>query len=352
MNKLYFFIKWILEHIFNLNMFFIKKSKERRIILLLTPQYLNFGDHAIGLAEKRFFKKYIKDREVIEVNLSFYQFFPQFTRKIITEKDTIVITGGGYMGSIWPDLQQTVNDILRNYPNNKIILAPQTIFFSDTASNAFLEFKSLIQNHKNIFIYAREENTFHMLTEKLVPSHQCALGPDMVLFLKPHIKRSLKKRSNIGLCMRTDCEKCLPDEQIQYIKNILSTQGEAVCEMKMAYEHVEIPVFLRSCFVQAKLKHFAGKKLIVTDRLHGMLFAAITATPCIAFDNISKKVSGVYQWISSLSYIKIVQNMEQFKQALNDFDSCSNEPDYFSQLAKLQNQLFKHYVTKFTEHME
>ena len=44
--------------------------------------------------------------------------------------------------------------------------------------------------------------------------------------------------------------------------------------------------------------------------------------------------------------------MEQFKQALNDFDSCSNEPDYFSQLAKLQNQLFKNYVTKFTDHME
>ena len=41
-----------------------------------------------------------------------------------------------------------------------------------------------------------------------------------------------------------------------------------------------------------------------------MIFAALTATPCVAFDNSSNKVTGVYEWIKSLDYIKIVDNVD------------------------------------------
>ena len=43
---------------------------------------------------------------------------------------------------------------------------------------------------------------------------------------------------------------------------------------------------------------------LITDRIHGMLFAAVTGTPCIALDNVSKKVSGAYEWIQYLDYIQ------------------------------------------------
>ena len=55
-----------------------------------------------------------------------------------------------------------------------------------------------------------------------------------------------------------------------------------------------------------KLDEFRKSKLVVTDRLHGMLFAAITGTPCIALGNSSGKVKGVYDWLTHLDYIQYV----------------------------------------------
>ena len=63
--------------------------------------------------------------------------------------------------------------------------------------------------------------------------------------------------------------------------------------------------------LRKKWDYFANHKLILTDRLHGMIFAAITGTPCIAFDNCSRKVSGVYEWIKNIGYIWIVHSPEE-----------------------------------------
>ena len=52
------------------------------------------------------------------------------------------------------------------------------------------------------------------------------------------------------------------------------------------------------------LRKIASSKLVITDRLHAMIFCYITETPCIVFDNISRKVSGVYEWIKDCDYIR------------------------------------------------
>ena len=42
-----------------------------------------------------------------------------------------------------------------------------------------------------------------------------------------------------------------------------------------------------------------------------MIFATLTGTPCIAFDSISGKVKGVYEWIKDLEYVKFANNIEE-----------------------------------------
>ncbi len=61
----------------------------------------------------------------------------------------------------------------------------------------------------------------------------------------------------------------------------------------------------KKCF--KKWNEFSSVQLVVTDRLHGMVFSAITGTPCIALDNISHKVYGAYQWLSYLPYLRFLQ---------------------------------------------
>ena len=347
MQKIFLFIKKIIEIMFNLNLFFYHNTHKPKIVLLLTPQYLNFGDHGIAVEERKLLKRLCPDKKILEINYTFYQFWPNIVKNIINDEDTIVITGGGYMGDLCLQLQLSVNEIFKTYSKYKIILAPQTIYFKEEQSEALKQFKRLLTHHGNVYVFAREENTIHLLTEIFGLNYgtQCALMPDLVLFLNASHLYSKKRKNNIGLCIRNDHERTITDETLAEIKKQLAAGPQKICKIKMAYNHVEIPIWISNLFVRKKLKQYANKDLIITDRLHGMIFAAITGTPCIVFDNVSKKISGVYRWIQTLDYIKLVNNLSEFDIALQnvtniDHNTCQK------QIVKLQKQLEQDYYEK------
>ena len=66
------------------------------------------------------------------------------------------------------------------------------------------------------------------------------------------------------------------------------------------------------------MDEFCSSKLVITDRLHAMIFAAITETPCVVILSKSHKVKGVYQWIKHLNYIKLVENLDTLKQSVEE----------------------------------
>lgn len=68
-------------------------------------------------------------------------------------------------------------------------------------------------------------------------------------------------------------------------------------------------------------------QLVITDRLHAMIFAAITETPCIAMDNKSKKVKGVYEWIRDLPYVQYADDISTACELIQDMlhlKECKN----------------------------
>lgn len=318
MKKIYTIVKHTAEIVFNLPVLFYRKKTRSKIVLILTPQYLNYGDHAIAVSERKLLQEKYPAREILEINFSFYQLWKDRVKKLIGKNDVIVITGGGYMGSLWQQLQNAVEEILLTYPENKIVLAPQTIYFRAEKKEQVEHFKKILTEHRAVYGLAREERTYRFMIEELGlrPGENCELVPDMVLLLKENVGRKLH-RKNIGLCFRRDREGILTESDLKEIMCGLVEKNGKVCEMKMAYDHIEIPTWSRNWFVKKKLRQFAGKKIVVTDRLHGMVFAAITATPCIVFDNVSKKISGVYEtWMKDLTYIRIVTDRKELEMAL------------------------------------
>lgn len=308
-------VKYVVEVFFNLPLLFYKRSSKRKIILMLTPQYLNWGDQAIALSEKQLIKERYPDVEVLEINMSFYQFWNRRVRKIIAPNDYIIITGGGFMGDLWYDGQVVVEHILQTYRENEIMFAPQTIFFQDKAKER--HFCELTQRHGKIYALAREENTGKILKDSLnfKAETSCHVVPDMAILLMSQTKD--RPREKAALCFRIDHEKIITESEIRFIRSYLREKKISCVGMKMHYMHVEIPTWLRTVFVKWKLKQYTSKKVVITDRLHSMIFAAITATPCIAFDNISGKVRGVYEkWIKDLPYIAVIDDVQKFGQTL------------------------------------
>ena len=74
-----------------------------------------------------------------------------------------------------------------------------------------------------------------------------------------------------------------------------------------------------------KLNQFKSSKIVITARLHGMIFSALTEIPCIVFFNNNHKVIGVYQWIKELPYIQLVENLDDFSHILTHMINFVNE---------------------------
>ena len=95
------------------------------------------------------------------------------------------------------------------------------------------------------------------------------------------------------------------------------------------------------------LEKFYNSKIVITDRLHGMIFALITKTPCIAFDNSNKKISSTYNtWLKDVPYIKIYDDFEELPilNCMRDFSNLTQddfEIDLSSNFEPLFNELEK-----------
>ena len=72
------------------------------------------------------------------------------------------------------------------------------------------------------------------------------------------------------------------------------------------------------------MRKVVSSELAVTDRLHGMLFCALTNTPCIVVKSKSPKIQGVYQWVKNNKYIELVENLEDLPEAIDRVTSQHN----------------------------
>ncbi len=329
---------------FNFPFFFYKNRGEPKIVLLLTPQYLNYGDQAIAITEKRLIKKYAPHRKFLEINYSLYTFFRKRVNFLIGKKDVIVITGGGFIGSLWEESEKLVEDILESFRENRIIVAPQTIYFDEGNEKGIEKLAKLIKSHGKVYIWAREQNTYALLINQMgmLPKKNCGLMPDMVLFMR---RKRKGNRKGAGICLRKDHEAILDDNCKLQIENFLKKRQMSVHNISMMRLHVEIPIGVRRLFVEGKLLQFASREIVITDRLHGMIFAALTATPCIVFDNKSKKISGVYEsWLKDLSYIRFVNNPREMELTCKEL--LEADMDWFEQLEQWQKKLQESYLRK------
>ena len=69
---------------------------------------------------------------------------------------------------------------------------------------------------------------------------------------------------------------------------------------------------------------------MVTDRLHGMIFALLAKTPCLVLENKSYKIRGVYDWIKDAGHIKLTNNeklLEDYHELVDADKLNTDKPD-------------------------
>ena len=145
----------------------------KRCVLLDAPYYDNVGDVLIWEGMEQFIQKH-------QLECLYRCSHLTYEYRKWDEDVCVFLVGGGNFGDLWRGLQEFRNDIVKKYPNNRIIIFPQSVHFDNLM---LLEDDiKIFSSHPDLYICARDKQSYDFLTKHFVHNH-CLLVPDMALYV-------------------------------------------------------------------------------------------------------------------------------------------------------------------------
>ena len=312
-------LKWF---VYFIKLFFRRRQKEGKIILVGDPLYGNIGDAAIAYAEYAFVRENL-NKEIFSIPQEFIGYHTKAFRLIIGKEDTVLFHGGGFLGTLWPIAARDLYRFLSAFSNNRVIVMPQTVFFSndDIGKRTLSNVKSIFKKSPNLVVCVREKYSYDFMIKNF-NSVNTILVPDMVTYLQKQHFYGLKfdvARDGILCCLRSDKEKEIEDN---FFNIIIEKIKKRFYIDRTDYTDTVLPGKRilpsdRERIIAEKITQFSGYKFIITDRLHGMVLAALAETPCIAVACNNYKIKGVYDWIKNNKYVAFIESVDQIDDAIN-----------------------------------
>lgn len=295
-----------------------RSMNRKRLFLLNIPSHGNLGDHLLSIAEQQFFADNFPNREVVLVSSADLYYSIRLALMDVHDDDVLCVTGGGFMGSLYEEEERFLT-IIKRFPNNKIVFFPQTIYYeaSPKGEAQIQRAAKVYSGHKNLYVMARDRMTYELLVNRLMPNakNRVFLTPDIALYA--HAPQG-NKREGVMWCLRRDAEINVNNDNIvQAIKAIFEKRS-LLQNHTDTYVYRSIAIENENQEVKAKMDEISKARLVITDRLHGMIYSLITDTPVIALDNLSKKVSQVYNlWLKDIPFVKVVDDTNDLEKIID-----------------------------------
>lgn len=323
----------------------IQKGR-RNVVIIGVPNHGNLGDYAIFEAEKNLLHRYCPNANIFGVNMTDFQHEILQLKKLLGRKDLIILTGGGNLGNQYPDDEKIRRRTIQLFPQNRIVLFPQTMYFTNDAEgeNEKNITAEIYNRHKRLILFARDRYSYEEM--KKLFTVPVKLMPDVVLTWDAIFSKNqadTEKREGALLLLRQDVEKKLTTEQEKELKERLRGRYS---EVKATDTEVPYEIFIRNSqkCLQEKIAEVRSAELVVTDRLHGMVFAAITATPCLVIGNYNHKVKETYGWVSHLPYIRYLTDWDQLDEQLTLLEKYGKCKYEHSEITNLYDEVMQEII--------
>lgn len=307
---------------------------KKKCIVCLAADYGNLGDVAITYAQTKFLKEKFPGYEIVDFPISKTISHLKSLKKNCSADDIITLTGGGYMGDMYFRSELLRQLVIKVFKNNPIISFPQTAYFStsDLGQHVLASAQKVYSSCRKLELWARDEKSYVFMKEKF-SCNVVRLTPDIAMWLDE--LKPASERTVITLCLRNDLEKnATTDSMVENIKRSLPDS----CEVESYDTHignVRLDVDARYEELNKIWTQFRKSRLIITDRLHGMIFSYITGTPALVLSNSNFKVKECYKWIQDCGYIKFIDTAKDFDMSLLNDCFCDTEQGFYLSRKKI-----------------
>jgi exopolysaccharide biosynthesis predicted pyruvyltransferase EpsI len=287
---------------------------ERNVAVLDFPGHMNVGDSMIWAGEMA----YLRSADVSIRYMTDIERFNAATLRRRHPDGPILLHGGGNLGDVWPRFQSFREHVVSTFPDRKIVQLPQTLYFGSDERAA--QANKVFGKHHDLTLLLRDHNSMRRSQEHL-PSVKTRFVPDMALGWTPPVEGGHAKRG-ILLLARRDAEskgnvaglqqglaELAPVESADWgltgplLARWKATRipGRVVRRFAGLHEWDATTTALHQAYksmlrmnLNAGTSLFEGRSLIVTDRLHAHVLAALMGIPHVVLDNSYGKVGSIF----------------------------------------------------------
>lgn len=291
-------------------------------ILLDLPYYSNIGDTLIWEGTKEYL-------ETLPYKCLYYASKDSFVYRKLPKNVVILLQGGGNFGDLYRLHSEFRTKIIELYPDNKVIILPQTAFYEDR--HKLIIDAEFYSQHKNVTICAREQYTYDLLKKHF--KNEILLMPDMAFFINLKKYKLGKETGKVLYLKRIDKEFSKNDEKIEIPKNAEihdwptyehSFHKEKIvetlyCKFRRLLSILRFPnriiaklndwkrnYFYRRFYVQLGIDFLSPYSLIFTTRLHVMILSVLLHKKLHLINNTSGKVINFYNtWLTDIDDIEV-----------------------------------------------
>ncbi|MGE5230205.1 MAG: polysaccharide pyruvyl transferase family protein [Deltaproteobacteria bacterium] len=275
--------------------------------LLDFPNHTNVGDSAIWLGELALL------RALGARDLRYTCDYRTYSRRELEARvgrGTILLSGGGNFGDLYPPHQELREEVLQAFSRNRVIQLPQSLHFR--SREALGRAARVCDAHPDFTLLVRDDASLALARETF--RSPVALSPDLAFCLES-LPRPARGREGIMFLKRRDREaRALPPRAADppdvvrtdwpHDPGGLSHRLHGALQRRTArYEWLgrQHGLFTRLREAMARYRVRTGcrtltqGRVVITDRLHAHVFCLLMGIPHCLLDNSYGKVRGCWE---------------------------------------------------------
>ncbi len=249
-------------------------------------------------------------------------------------KVPIVLHGGGYLGDTWRDGWLYAQNAICQYPDNPVVIFPQTIYYKDEGLLA--HDKAELSRLKQLTICARDRVSYEFATTHFGSFARILLVPDMAFCIDPGaLRRWCKPVGNRSLYLkRLDKEAPAGGEAVtdahtdvrdwptlepgyRHLTLSLSYRvmklrawgvrcGGALGPAVVRWADRWMQGYYRPFLIRVGVRFLSRYRSICTTRLHVLILSVLLGKEGVSEDNSYGKLSSFYDtWLSDVDHVSI-----------------------------------------------
>jgi exopolysaccharide biosynthesis predicted pyruvyltransferase EpsI len=279
------------------------------VALLDFPRHQNAGDSLIWLGERSYAGRL---GLAVKYTADLHCFSPAELRRLMPN-GTILLHGGGNFGDRWQQHHDHRLALIAEFPDYHMVQLPQGLDFS--SAQAADKTAAIIQAHGNITLLVRDHTSVGV-AKSLINNTIIDYCPDLALGVGP-LDRLAEPQVQILLLLRKDSESTGHQANVPAGVSTRTLdwglaganarsyarlrRPENLARVLPLLERPVRPSISRSLEAMARLNVddarniLAMGQVVVTDRLHAMVIAALSSIPVVALDNANGKVSAIHR---------------------------------------------------------